>query len=299
MKTIFIVNPAAGWGKALEIINEATAKLECEFEIYCTKAPNDATEYIRSYCEKNPDKKVRFCACGGDGTLNEVVNGAAGFENAEVTCYPCGSGNDFVKYYGGSEVFSDANALVSVESAPIDLIKVGEKYSVNIVNFGFDTCVARTMNKVRNKPIIGGKNAYNYGVFKSVLTAMRNKAKIFADGELLNESGKFLLCTVANGKYVGGKFHCAPRSDNTDGLLEVCMIKPISIFKFLKILGPYEKGVYLDDPKFADWLVYRRCKEIKIQAPEGFAITLDGEIISGTEFALQCEKGALNFAVPK
>ena len=101
MKHIFVINPAAG---AVDALEEIKKKVNSEakgydYEFYETKAPHDATEYIKSYCASHPEK-VRFYACGGDGTLNEVVNGVVGFDNAEVGCIPSGSGNDFVKYYG-------------------------------------------------------------------------------------------------------------------------------------------------------------------------------------------------------
>ena len=62
----------------------------------------DAINFVKRRCSENEEDTV-FVACGGDGTLNAIVNGAIGFNNALVTCYPCGSGNDFVKIYGGKE----------------------------------------------------------------------------------------------------------------------------------------------------------------------------------------------------
>ena len=298
MKTFFIVNPVSGKGQALRTLKEALASVNGEYEIYETKGPRDATEFIRTYCTSHPEEKVRFCACGGDGTLNEVVNGVVGFENADVTCYPCGSGNDFVKYYGGADVFMDVNALMNAPSAPIDLIKAGDKYSINVTNFGFDTSVCRTMEKVKTKPIIGGKNAYNFGVFKSVLTAMKTKASVYADGELLNENGMITLCTLANGKYVGGQFCCAPRSQNNDGLMELCLVKPISAFKLISIIGTYTKGEHLDDPRLNNILVYRRCKSVRVEGDEKFAYTLDGEIITAPVLECEVVHNAVRFAVP-
>jgi len=297
-KTCFIVNPASGKGEGISLVTEAISSLNAECEIYTTTSQGDATRYVREYCRDHPNERVRFCACGGDGTLFEVVNGAAGFDNAEVTCFPCGSGNDFVKYYGNVDRFRDVKALVSAEAAPIDLFRVGDRYSINVVNFGFDTNVCKEMEKARTKPIIGGKNAYSYGIFKSLLTAMKTKALVYADEELLNPDGKLLLCTLGNGRYVGGKFCCAPRSLNDDGMIEVCLIKPVSRFTFLKLMGPYEKGKHLDDPRFSKVVVYRRCKKVEIKAQDGFALTMDGEIAYGSEFTVEAVQGALNFVAP-
>ena len=101
------------------------------------------------------------------------------------------------------------------------------------------------MNQVRHKKIIGGKNAYNTGVFYALLTAMKTKCKVIGDGEELNDD-KILLCTIANGKYVGGSYLSAPRSKNDDGYLEVCCIKPVAIIKFLRLIKVYKAGTHLD-----------------------------------------------------
>jgi diacylglycerol kinase family enzyme len=154
------------------------------------------------------------------------------------------------------------------------------------------------MEKVKKKPIIGGKNAYNTGVVKSVLTAMKTKGDVYADGELLNDKNCFLLCTIANGKYIGGKFCCAPRSVNDDGLMEVCLARKISRFTFIKLVGVYEKGEHLDDKRFSDILQYRRCKKVEIKAEKGFAITIDGEVVDGEQFTIEIAPKKLKFAAP-
>ena len=128
---------------------------------------------------------------------------------------------------------------------------------------------------------------------------MKNKCKVRADGEVLNEDGRLLLCTLANGQYVGGSFKCAPRSKPDDGLIEVCLIKPISRLRFVQILGTYTEGKHLDDEKMQDIVVYRQAKKVEIVAPEGFAYSLDGEIIYENRFTVEIAPGAVNFAVPE
>ena len=301
MKYIFIVNPHAGAEDNEQNIRNQIAALpnaqECE--IYITKAVGDATDYIKSYLEANPDEKVRFIACGGDGTVNEVFNGAVGHDNVSVSCYPCGSGNDFVKVFGGAEKFMDIAALVNAEDKKIDLLKVGDRYSNNVVNFGFDTTVAITINKQREKTGHGGKSAYTKGIVTALLTAMKNKCKVRADGEVLNPDGKFLLCTVANGQYVGGSFKCAPRAKVDDGLIEVCLLKPISRLRFVKILGTYTEGKHLDDEKMQDIVVYKQAKKVEVVAPEGFAYSLDGEIIYENDFTVEVAPKAISFVIPE
>ena len=236
MNHIFILNPFAGSGDGIEMLKSAVENANEKCEIYETKGPRDATEYIRKYCEQN-NAPVRFYACGGDGTVKEVAEGVRGFSHASMSVFPIGSGNDFVKYFGGAEYFTSLDSIMKATAEDIDIIHMtneeNDTYSLNVCNFGFEAYAANAMNKVRRKPIIGGKNAYTTGIFSALLKAMKAKAKIYADGELLNESGVYLLCTAANGGFVGGGYNCAPRASVNDGFLEVCFVRPLSIFSFI------------------------------------------------------------------
>ncbi|MDO4573276.1 MAG: diacylglycerol kinase family lipid kinase [Clostridia bacterium] len=298
MQYIFVVNPCAGRGDHAQAIRQAVEALpeRADCAVYETRSAGDATRYVRDFCQTQPGP-LRFIACGGDGTINEVFNGAAGFKGVSVSCYPCGSGNDFVKCFGGAEAFSDIGALLRAPARKLDLLKIGERYCVNICNFGFDTKVAVTMNKVRGRKLLGGKNAYATGVVNALLTAMKSRCTVTADGERLNE-GLMLLCTVANGQYVGGAFRCAPRARCDDGLIEVCLVKPISRLTFVKLLGPYANGEHLDDPRFDRILVYRQARSVEVEAAPGFAYSLDGEIIYSDRFRIEIAPAALDFAAP-
>ena len=189
--------------------------------------------------------------------------------------------------------------LISAPTRKLDLLKVGDRYSNNVVNFGFDTTVAITINKEREKKGHGNKNAYTKGVVTALIKSMKNECTVIADGETLNPGGKLLLCTLANGQYVGGSFCCAPKSKADDGLIDVCLIKPISRLRFVKILKPYTNGEHLDREDMKDIVIYRQAKKIEIKAPAGFAYSLDGEIIYSEHFKVEIAEKALNFAVPE
>ncbi len=299
MKHVFIVNPTAGKGDTLASIRKSLdLKQDFEYEIYVTSKAGDATDYVAKRCEET-DEDIRFYSCGGDGTLNEVVSGCVGHSNAIVALYPSGSGNDFVKYYGGKDNFLNLDNLIEGTETKIDIIKVGDRYAVNACHFGLDSAVARKMNQVRHKKIIGGKNAYNTGVFYALLTAMKTKCKVIGDGEELNDD-KILLCTIANGKYVGGSYLSAPRSKNDDGYLEVCCIKPVAIIKFLRLIKVYKAGTHLDREDLKKYIEYRRCKNVEIiGGQKNFAISLDGEVVEGEKFTVETLEKELRFIIPK
>lgn len=298
MKYVFIINPKSGKNELKDNLLEELKKYEnkLDYEIYFTKEEKDATKYVDEYCSKCLEGVV-FVSCGGDGTLNEVVSGAIKHKNAIVTCYPCGSGNDFVKVYGKEKFLNLDNLLNGLETK-IDVMKVNDKYSVNVTNFGFDAAVCDIANKVRRKKIIGGKRSYTTGIIGAIFTGRKTKCKVIADNEILAES-KILLSTVANGKYVGGAYLCAPYSNNEDGLLEVSVIKPISLFKFISLIKPYKKGLHLENSKLKKIIKYRRVKKVIIEAKEGFKICLDGEIYTGNYFEIENMQQVLRFLKPK
>ena len=103
---------------------------------------------------------------------------------------------------------------------------------------------------------------------------------------------------VGNGKYVGGAFCCAPRSENDDGLMEVCLAKTLSHFRFIRLVSSYKHGKHLEDPRFSDIVVYRRGRSVHVKGDKGFAFTLDGETVEKEEFTIEVCPGAIRFAVP-
>lgn len=301
MKHVFIVNPSAGTKDHYKAISSALEAYrgKIDYVIYRTGFPKDATEYVRRTCEENPGTTFRFYACGGDGTMNEVLQGVVGQANAGMTVYPCGSGNDFVKCMGGQDLFLNIDALIHAEDEMIDVMKVDENYALNVVNFGFDTIACETMIRIKNKKIIGGKNAYTTGILKAFFAGMKSFCHVTVDGVPLNND-RILLCTVANGQYVGGAYKCAPRSSYRDGMLDVCLADCISHLRLLKLIKYYKNGEHLDHPKFQDFMHYCRGKVIDVTSSSpDFAYCLDGEIIHSNHFTIEILPNTLRFAVPK
>ena len=301
MEHIFILNPMAGDGTHIEELRKKVASLDGA-TLYETKSAGDATAFIKEYC-KNSTDEVRFYACGGDGTAKEVAEGVIGKANASMSIYPIGSGNDFVKYFGTAEDFLDIERLTAAKCIDADVIRITydggkEAFSLNVCNFGFEAYAANVMSKVRRKPIIGGKNSYTTGVLAGIFGAMKTKGKIYLDGELVNESGVYILGAAANGGYVGGGYHCAPLADITDGLLEVCVVRPISIFTLARLIGVYKEGKHLENEEFKKYLKYRRAKKVEVVGDKPFPICLDGEIIETKHFTAKIESGAIRFAAP-
>lgn len=305
MRHIFIINPCAGGEDHADAITQRLQASNIEALVYITQGAKDATRYVDDFCRQHPGEALRFYACGGDGTLNEVASGVMGHSIAEVGCYPCGSGNDYVKYWHGVD-FNDLQALTKASSVEVDVMKVryqsdsgpALRYALNTLNFGFEAEVCRAMDEMRRKPLLGGRMAYPSGIVKSLFSGRHNPCRITVDGELWHE-GDLMLASLANGRYEGGGFHSAPRSMNDDGWIEATAIRPISIVRFASIIGSYKNGTYLDRKKLQNIVSYRRAKHLLIESDHPFYIGIDGELLHGNHFEIENLPRALRFAVPK
>lgn len=306
---IFIVNPCAGEKDHWEQIAETTLGRD-DCKVYQPVSVADSHRYVRQMCEEHAGEELRFYACGGDGTANAVATGILGFANVSLGLYPCGSGNDFIKHYRETlglqaSDFLDVDRLMQGKTVPADVMRVevkggpkdGTYYSINVVNFGFDSNVARIMDHVRHMPILGGKRAYTTGIALSIFTARWNKVDINVDGEPFHR-GAMLLSALANGQYVGGAFRCAPLSQNDDGLIEVTLFRTISLARFLYLLGSYKKGEHIHKKGIEKIYRYKRGKEVELSNTQPFHICLDGELVQGTHFHITQMKHAINVILP-
>lgn len=299
MKHIFMVNMAAGKHSCLDEVKEAISRdiNFDDYEIYTPASAADNTDFVKKYLEEHPEEETRFYACGGDGTANKVASGVVGHPNASMTILAHGSGNDYIKYYADTETFRNVEKVLHGEEHRVDIMKANDRYALNATHFGLDAVVAKAMNKIRRHTFFGGKLCYPFAVAWGFLTGMRTRCTVYADGEKLND-GKICLCTVANGRYVGGSYKCAPRSKNDDGLLEVCLVKPLSRLRFPFLIKSYSEGSHLDNPKLKDLIVYRRAKQVVIDGGRSFCVSLDGEILEGERIVVENMRQAIRFVAP-
>ena len=163
MKHIFIINPTAGKTDSRQKIYDMAESLRQKhgLDVQCilTKKQGHATELAKKLCETG--ETLRFYACGGDGTVNEVANGIIGYDNAAMTVIPVGTGNDFLKNFGDDmEKFRDAENLWDGPQFPMDAIDVNGRVALTIACSGIDARVARDVHKYSESPILDGKSSY-------------------------------------------------------------------------------------------------------------------------------------------
>lgn len=299
MKHIFIINPAAGKKDLSKTIPEQLAQFDgkIDYQIYITEKSGDATNFVKNYCQNHSDE-IRFYACGGDGTLNEVVNGMVGFSNAAIACYPSGSGNDFVKVFGDRKDFLNFEDLVYGQEKTVDLIAINDRYTLNICNFGFDGVIADNMTKFKRWPLVSGKGAYHLAMLYSILTKMKYECRVVVDGELFYD-GLMLLCALANGICYGGGYYCAPLAKVDDGLIDICLVKKINRIRFITLVGVYKKGNHLKDKRLTNIVKYAQGKSIEITSNKDLVYTLDGEVGKTKSLNVRIIEKAIRFIIPR
>ncbi len=305
MKTVFIINPKAGQGKdirrIISRIRETRAHLDRQTEVYLTTAVGDAERFVREYCKNRG--AARFIACGGDGTLNEVLNGAIAFENTEVGVIPMGTGNDFCRNFANDCNFHSIAGQIIGGTVKCDAIKYitsekKEGYCVNMFNIGFDCNVADMTGQMKKKPFISGSVAYFLSIFAMLIKKKGAKVKLELDGKV-EHSGELLLTSIANGCYCGGGVKSNPLASVQDGFINVNIIKNVSRTKFLTLLPHYMKGTFLKLPGIEKVISSVKCKNIKLTPlDEKTRMCTDGEIADAGITEFHIVPGAFNFVVP-
>ena len=298
MKHLFIVNPVAGGhdstAEVAERVSSAFSARPGEaYEVYTTSAPMDACRKIEAEAAKG--EELRVYACGGDGTLNECVCGAVGRSNVAVTHYPCGTGNDFVRCFGDEkERFRALEELLNGEVRALDVIDCNGRYSVNICSVGIDARIGTDVHKYSALPLLGGKMAYVTSAAVNLFKGVRQPLRVVCNGKRYD--GDMSLICACNGSYYGGGFHPVPEARPDDGVLDFLIVKGVSRFSFVKLIGAYSKGKYADMPEV---ITHVRGESITIESGSEMAVNVDGELIFGKTVAMKLLPGGVKFIVPK
>lgn len=299
MKHIFIINPKAGKRSHASRIFSMAEGLRQAHNLDCscmlTQSPGHATYLARKAAESG--EAVRLYACGGDGTLHEVANGAAGFDNAAVTCIPMGTGNDFLKNFGEDQaLFADAENLWDGDTFPIDLIDCNGRCCVTIACSGIDARVAADVHTYGKYPLLSGRGSYLASVAVNFLfKGIGRRWTVTIDGESLTDD--FALVTTCNGRYYGGGSTPVPQARMDDGILETILIKKVDRTTFARFFAPYSVGQYARFPELARVV---QAREVHIHSEDEEIVTcLDGECFRAHDVTIRLSDKRLHFFGPK
>lgn len=292
----FIINPAAGsrdrtkaYRKAIE---EICTRKGVEYEIRISQAPGHCRQLAREAALTG--KEYRIYACGGDGTLNEVAAGAAGFSNVAVTVFSGGSGNDFTKLFSDPDAFRDPERLMDSEEVSFDMIRCNDDLALNICSVGLDARIGTDVSNYKRLPLLSGFRAYVASTVVNVIRGIAEHYIVEVEGERV-DADQTLIC-ACNGRFYGGGFNPVPEADPTDGLLDILLIKKVSRLQVAKVIGKYKSGRYQELPHLVR---HFRTDRINIICDKPTSINLDGELRTATEVTMSVAEEKLRFFFPK
>jgi len=307
VKTTVIINPYAGNGRTEKLWPDIEAALKQSigpFQTEQTKSQGDAVLLTRKALE---DGTTRIVAVGGDGHLNEVLNGF--IENdvqlnpqASLSFVMSGTGCDFQRSLGISGKWQ--NAVAELKDAKVRKIDVGKvtytaadktqkiRYFDNIASFGLSGAVDHYIDNSRLGNYLGGTMLFLWATIKTVFSHP-NQAIRYRIDDGPQEEIRTRLSLLANGRYFGGAMHAAPEAELDDGLLDLLMLKEISLARFLWHLPKIYKGTHLELPE----IHFQKVRKFTAESSEQVILDIDGESPGYLEATFEVLPKILNLQV--
>lgn len=214
--------------------------------------------------------------CGGDGSLNELVNVSYG-KDISIGLIPTGTGNDFAKNFDYKNF--NLEKVFSFHTRPIDLIDINGKLCINVTSLGFDTQVLKEAYRFLEKNPKLGKKAY----IKAVISSLRNIQYENLKIKMITENGKsmeikadFLISAICNGAFYGSGFNPAPEASLCDGLINLITAEKIPFYKLPFMILKYKKGKHRTSPHLNEYKI----SSGRISSRKVFLANIDGEIFT-------------------
>lgn len=296
MTHLFIINPAAGSRDRQEQYKKEILRVckprGLDYQIRVSQAPGQCREFAAQAARSG--KPVRIYACGGDGTLNEIVCGVAGYPNVAVTTYAGGSGNDFIRMFSQPEAFRDLEKLLDCQESQFNLIRCNEDYALNICSVGLDARIAADVAGYKRFPMFSGFRAYLVSALINTIKGIWQPYTASFEDETVRKD--FTLICACNGRFYGGGFNPVPEADPTDGLLDVLLVKRVRLWQVPAVIGKYKNGRYKELPKLVRHL---KTDSIRIICDKPTPVNLDGEAIMAQVVDMRLAEKKLRFFYPK
>ncbi len=308
MKIALIMHPRPESGR-VEEFQEHVAKLRAaghEVRPRLTFEGGDAARYAAAAVRAGCDVVV---AAGGDGTVNEVVNGlgrggggggggggGAGAgrrrRRPRLAVVPTGTANDFAAGLGLPEDAGEAlRVAVEGRAMAVDVARVNRRRFINASTGGFGAEATESTSS-ETKRLLGAW-AYVITGVKKFVELRGVEARFTADGKLLHE-GSFMLFAVGNGRQTGGGSLLTPRAEVDDGWLDVLVVPELPRVDFLALLPDLRSGTHLQSPD----VIYGQARELRVDAKEDLSVNADGEPLRGRRFRYGVEPEPLEVMVP-
>ena len=294
---LLIANPTAGKGRGrrlAERVNQRLLSAGVASDIEWTTASDDAERIARDALD-NAGSEERICLvpCGGDGTVQEVVNAmlSSGRSRVVLGLAPGGRCNDFASTFGiKSDAEHVADTLLAGRTRRVDVGRINDRYYCTIAAMGFDAAVSRYVNDTRLP--ISGTTAYVVGTLRVLLTFKPVAVRLKYDETVIEE--ELFLVATANTPSYGGKMRIAPAADVADGLLEVCIISKMSRLRGLNLLRAVLRGRHTELPGVR----FVRTAAIEIETVDRQEVWADGEFVTETPVRIEAVPQGLELVTP-
>ena len=244
----YIIKETAYAGHAKDIAKEMTAN----------------NEYIRLY------------ACGGDGTLHQIINGIQDFSKVEVAIIPLGTGNDFIKSFLplNKKDFINLYNYQHDHTNSCNLLKVNEYYAINTASIGLDVKIAKNVEHFKFFSFLGSSVPYYLGLLYSMMHSLSSSYKIKINNQIVQDDFAFIVC--GNGKYYGGGYCPVPDAKVDDNRMDICLIKKVTRRKILTLSHKYKTGKHIE---YEDLVSIYQANSLEILSPsKQLTLNLDGEL---------------------
>ncbi len=280
-----IVNPVAGNGRARQTGEQAAAYLrerDVEFVTKLTNHPGHATDLARDAAGRGVDTVI---ALGGDGTVTETAQGLRHTATA-LGIAPAGTGNDFIKSVGTPKNWKDALDFILTHPArPVNTGMMNDRFFMNVCGAGFDVMVLDYALDAKKR--LSGIWPYLYGVIRAIKTFKPFQMHIEVDENTVLD-GKYMICSIANGRYIGGGIPIAPLADVTDGVFDVFVVDAVPRWKI-----PFYLPSLMMGKLYKHKIAHRYLSPACALASPGMRLNLDGEILPIEDTRFTCETDAL------
>lgn len=285
-----IANPATGKKKRLQKIQQELTcrfkKLNYRYDLHYTEIDLGGTSLVK---HKLNDSYSDIIAIGGDGTLNEVING---FDDKRIifSFIPNGSGNDFARNFNLNSLEHHVDIAVEGNVYKMDLGICNERKFINGVGIGLDGQVVHDL--LHKKNILRGANKYYYHILRNLI---QYKSQLFDYSiEETDFHKRLLLLCIGNGSTFGNGFKLTPRANLFDGILDICTIGELSIWNRFWQIPKLAHGVH--DKLSA--VEFYQAKAIKIGPNDLICAHIDGEYMGHPPFDIKVLPARLNIRLP-
>jgi len=271
-KARLIYNPTSGreeGKKRLVDILRILDRAGIEATPHATEGKGDAEISAAKAVDNHYDMII---VAGGDGTLNEVINGISGKpKRPPLGVIPLGTTNDFARALGIPRYWEKACSIITRQvTRVVDVGQANEQYFINIAGGGYVTELTYEVPS-RLKTIIGQLAYYMKGIEKMV-RLRPTELRIELDGQEVYHE-EFMLFLITNTNSVGGFEKLAPTASIDDGLFDVIMLKKCNLAEFIRIIGITIRGEHVNDPL----IVHKKTKRVTVTSPHTVQLNLDGE----------------------